>query len=46
VIGGHIIGGLCVFTTAEIIIGACSDLKFTREQDFQELAIRLTSVNI
>lgn len=44
VIGGHVIGGLYVFTTAEIVIGECSDLKFTREQDdftgFQELAIK------
>jgi len=43
-IGGHVIGGLHIFTTAEIVIGECSDLKFTREQDdstgFQELVIK------
>jgi len=43
-IGGHVIGGLYIFTTAEIVIGDCSDLQFTREHDdstgFQELAIK------
>jgi len=44
VIGGHIIGGLYVFTTAEIVIGECSDLTFTREHDdstgFLELVVK------
>jgi len=43
-IGGHVIGGLFVFTTAEVVIGECSDLQFTREHDdttgFQELVIK------
>ena len=43
-VGGHVIGGLYIFTTAEIVIGECSDLKFTREHDdttgFQELTIK------
>jgi len=42
-IGGHVIGGLYIFTTAEIVIGECVDLKFTREHDdftgFHELVI-------
>jgi len=44
VIGGHVIGGLHIFTTAEIVIGECSDLEFKREYDdstgFQELVIK------
>jgi len=43
-IGGHVIGGLYIFTTAEIVIGECSDLKFTREHDdstgFLELVMK------
>lgn len=43
-IGGHVVGGLYVFTTAEIVIGECSDLTFTREYDdctgFLELVIK------
>lgn len=43
-IGGHVIGGLYIFTTAEIVIGECSDLEFTREYDdstgFKELVIK------
>lgn len=33
VIGGHIAGELLVYTTAEIIVGDCTALKFTREHD-------------
>jgi len=43
-IGGHVIGGLYIFTTAEIVIGECPQLKFTREHDdstgFPELVIK------
>lgn len=35
VIGGHIVGDLFVYTTAEIVIGECSALKFKREHDYQ-----------
>ncbi|MEE6474739.1 hypothetical protein FKM82_010479 [Ascaphus truei] len=49
-IGGHAIGDLHVFTTAEIVIGECSNLQFTREMDertgFPELVIRSRSENI
>ncbi|KAJ1155769.1 hypothetical protein NDU88_008498 [Pleurodeles waltl] len=42
-LGGHVIGDLEVFTTAEIVIGECSSLQFTREMDertgFPELVI-------
>lgn len=42
-IGGHAIGDLEVFTTAEIVIGELSDLQFSREMDertgFPELVI-------
>ncbi|XP_078503179.1 bifunctional protein GlmU-like [Lissotriton helveticus] len=42
-VGGHVIGDLEVFTTAEIVIGECSSLQFTREMDertgFPELVI-------
>ncbi|XP_072265600.1 bifunctional protein GlmU-like [Pyxicephalus adspersus] len=42
-IGGHAMGDLEVFTTAEIVIGELSDLQFTREMDertgFPELVI-------
>lgn len=33
VIGGHVVGDLYVYTTAEIVVGECSALKFTREHD-------------
>ena len=33
VIGGHVFGELNVFTTAEVVIGDCSDLLFVREHD-------------
>uniref|UniRef100_A0A8D0DUD3 PPC domain-containing protein n=1 Tax=Salvator merianae TaxID=96440 RepID=A0A8D0DUD3_SALMN len=32
-IGGHIMSQLEVFTTAEIVVGECNGLKFTREMD-------------
>uniref|UniRef100_UPI00398E86F4 bifunctional protein GlmU-like isoform X1 n=1 Tax=Pristiophorus japonicus TaxID=55135 RepID=UPI00398E86F4 len=42
-IGGHVMGDLEVFTTAEIVIGECGGLEFTREMDertgFPELVI-------
>ncbi|XP_063297471.1 bifunctional protein GlmU-like [Pelobates fuscus] len=46
-IGGHALGDLEVFTTAEIVIGEASNLQFTREMDnhtgFPELVIRTRS---
>jgi predicted DNA-binding protein with PD1-like motif len=33
--GGHVMGDMIVFTTAEIVIGNCDGLKFTREMDGQ-----------
>ncbi|XP_044867963.1 bifunctional protein GlmU-like isoform X2 [Mauremys mutica] len=42
-VGGHVISDLEVFTTAEIVIGECTGLQFTREMDdrtgFPELVI-------
>ncbi|KAG7460631.1 hypothetical protein MATL_G00200780 [Megalops atlanticus] len=42
-IGGHVLGDLEVFTTAEVIIGEASDLSFSREMDertgFPELVV-------
>lgn len=32
-IGGHLLDGNLVYTTAEVIIGASKELVFTREQD-------------
>ena len=32
-IGGHLLDGCIVYTTAEIVIGASTDLKFTRKED-------------
>ncbi|XP_077867232.1 bifunctional protein GlmU-like [Saccoglossus kowalevskii] len=44
VIGGHVLGDLKVFTTAEIVIGQLSSTVFTREMDtrtgFGELVIK------
>ena len=44
VIGGHVVGDLVVFTTAEIVIGDCTGAVFTREHDdatgFDELCIK------
>lgn len=43
-IGGHLVEGCLVYTTAEIVIGEASGLAFSREKDaetgFQELRIR------
>lgn len=43
-IGGHLVEGCEIYTTAEIVIGEARGLKFTREQDaqtgYQELKIR------
>lgn len=33
VTGGHVLGDLIVFTTAEIVLGECCYLKFARELD-------------
>ena len=44
VIGGHVMGNMKVFTTAEVVIGNCDTLSFTREIDdetgFEELVVR------
>ncbi|KAM4693826.1 bifunctional protein GlmU-like [Discoglossus pictus] len=49
-IGGHAMGDLEVFTTAEIVIGELNNLQFTREVDertgFHELVIRPRSENV
>uniref|UniRef100_A0A3P8TA92 PPC domain-containing protein n=1 Tax=Amphiprion percula TaxID=161767 RepID=A0A3P8TA92_AMPPE len=43
-IGGHVLGDLEVFTTAEVVVGEAVDLQFTREMDqqtgFPELVVR------
>ena len=43
VVGGHVLGDMIVFTTAELVIGECESLRFTREFDeqtgFKELTI-------
>lgn len=43
-IGGHLVEGCPIYTTAEILIGAAEDLQFTRAQDvasgYKELKIR------
>ena len=33
--GGHVVGGMEVFTTAEVVLAECSGLAFTREHDAQ-----------
>ena len=42
--GGHVMGSLEVFTTAEIVLGECAGLVFGREQDectgYPELVVR------
>lgn len=47
VIGGHVMGNMKVFTTAEIIIGECTELVFDRPLDdktgFDELRIQTRS---
>ncbi|XP_034018020.1 bifunctional protein GlmU-like [Thalassophryne amazonica] len=44
-VGGHVLGDLEVFTTAEVVIGEASDLLFTRQMDqqtgFPELVVQL-----
>jgi len=44
VMGGHVIGNMKVFTTAEVVIGNCDMLSFTRETDdetgFDELVVK------
>lgn len=44
VIGGHVVGGLEVFTTMEVVLGSCSSLRFERRHDpatgFKELHVR------
>ncbi|XP_035534920.1 bifunctional protein GlmU-like [Morone saxatilis] len=43
-VGGHVMGDLEVFTTAEVVIGEAVDLQFTREMDdgtgFPELVVK------
>ena len=43
-VGGHALGGLEVFTTAEVVVGEAAGLRFTREVDrhtgFPELVVR------
>ncbi|XP_028809183.1 uncharacterized protein LOC114763586 [Denticeps clupeoides] len=42
-VGGHVLGDLEVFTTAEVLIGEATDLRFSREMDkrtgFPELVV-------
>ncbi|KAG7215832.1 hypothetical protein INR49_021867 [Caranx melampygus] len=42
-VGGHVLGDLEIFTTAEVVVGEALDLQFTREMDqstgFPELVI-------
>ncbi|CAL8312311.1 unnamed protein product [Lota lota] len=46
-VGGHVMGDLEVFTTAEVMVGDAPDLRFTREMDprtgFPELVVRPSS---
>jgi len=50
VVGGHVMGDMVVFTTAEIVIGDCCQLEFTREMDdktgFKELSVHPKLKNI
>mmetsp|Transcript_35666 Transcript_35666/g.42992 ORF Transcript_35666/g.42992 Transcript_35666/m.42992 type:complete len:186 (+) Transcript_35666:155-712(+) len=43
VVGGHVMGDMKVFTTAEIVLGECEDLEFIRPHDpatgFPELEV-------
>lgn len=43
-VGGHVLGGLELFTTAEVVVGEAVDLRFTREMDertgFPELVVQ------
>ncbi|KAK7879240.1 hypothetical protein WMY93_033979 [Mugilogobius chulae] len=42
-VGGHVLGNLSVFTTAEVVLGEALDLSFSREMDpqtgFPELVV-------
>uniref|UniRef100_A0A3B5KR15 PPC domain-containing protein n=1 Tax=Xiphophorus couchianus TaxID=32473 RepID=A0A3B5KR15_9TELE len=42
-VGGHVLGGLEVFTTTEVVVGDAVDLRFSREPDprtgFPELVV-------
>uniref|UniRef100_A0A3Q0SGH0 PPC domain-containing protein n=2 Tax=Heroini TaxID=318529 RepID=A0A3Q0SGH0_AMPCI len=46
-VGGHVLGDLEVFTTAEVVVGEAVDLSFTREMDvqtgFPELVVQTRS---
>lgn len=35
VVGGHVMGDLVVFTTAEVVVGNAGGALFTREPDLQ-----------
>ncbi|KAI3363900.1 hypothetical protein L3Q82_001498 [Scortum barcoo] len=43
-VGGHVLGDLEVFTTAEVVVGEAADLQFSREMDertgFPELVVQ------
>ncbi|XP_070705950.1 bifunctional protein GlmU-like [Pempheris klunzingeri] len=43
-VGGHVLGDLQVFTTAEVVVGEAVDLRFSREMDertgFPELLVQ------
>ncbi|XP_047429841.1 bifunctional protein GlmU-like [Mugil cephalus] len=46
-VGGHVLGDLKVFTTAEVVVGEATDLTFTRDMDqatgFPELVVKSRS---
>lgn len=48
-VGGHVVSDLIIFTTAEVVIGECTDVEFVREFDpksgFAELVIKNRSTN-
>ena len=33
VIGGHVVGDLFIYTTAEVVLGECEGVRFEREDD-------------
>ena len=43
VVGGHVVGNMVMFTTAEVVIGECEQITFKREMDqrtgFPELTV-------
>merc|ERR1711874_639342 len=49
-VSGHVVGDLTVFTTAEVVIGECVDVVFSRKYDdrtgFNELNIAPRSENL